>query len=136
MFAALGKNDQKIYVVPSENMVVIRMGNASGTSVFALSSFDNEIWTKINDLVCTSTNSIINKSNKLTIFPNPTNGIIYLKTEEKVDYIEVISAIGQIIKQENIIDNQLNINELNSDIYYLKVYYKNGTVSFEKVVKR
>lgn len=30
MYSALGKNDQKIYVVPSQNLVVIRMGNAAG----------------------------------------------------------------------------------------------------------
>lgn len=50
MFMALGKNDQKIYVVPSKNMVVIRMGDAADTVNAALSTFDNELWTKINAL--------------------------------------------------------------------------------------
>lgn len=47
MYAALGKNDQKIYVVPSQNLVVIRMGNSAGNSQLALSSFDNELWGKL-----------------------------------------------------------------------------------------
>jgi CubicO group peptidase (beta-lactamase class C family) len=51
MYAALGKNDQKIYVVPSQNVVVIRMGNASGTSLFAVSNFDNELWGKLKVLM-------------------------------------------------------------------------------------
>ena len=50
MFMALGKNDQKIYVIPSKKMVVIRMGDAADTSNFALSGFDNELWIKINAL--------------------------------------------------------------------------------------
>jgi CubicO group peptidase (beta-lactamase class C family) len=52
MFMALGKNDQKIYVVPSKKMVVIRMGDVSDPTnpTFALSGFDNELWTKINAL--------------------------------------------------------------------------------------
>jgi CubicO group peptidase (beta-lactamase class C family) len=50
MFMALGKNDQKIYVVPSKKMVVIRMGDAADGTNFALSSFDNELWSKINAL--------------------------------------------------------------------------------------
>ena len=33
LYAALGKNDQKIYVVPSQNLVVIRMGDADRKSV-------------------------------------------------------------------------------------------------------
>jgi CubicO group peptidase (beta-lactamase class C family) len=48
MYAALGKNDQKIYVVPSKKLVIIRMGESAETSNFALSSFDNDLWEKIN----------------------------------------------------------------------------------------
>jgi CubicO group peptidase (beta-lactamase class C family) len=47
MYAALGKNDQKIYVVPSQKVVVIRMGDSAGNSQLALSSFDNELWGKL-----------------------------------------------------------------------------------------
>lgn len=52
MYAALGKNDQKIYVVPSMKMVIIRMGEVANPEnpTFALSGFDNELWDKINDL--------------------------------------------------------------------------------------
>ena len=46
-YAALGKNDQKIYVVPSQNLVVIRMGESAGNGHLALSSFDNELWGKL-----------------------------------------------------------------------------------------
>ncbi|TMM55978.1 serine hydrolase [Maribacter algarum] len=51
MYSALGKNDQKIYIVPSEKLVVIRMGNAADDSNFALSSFDNALWEKITNLI-------------------------------------------------------------------------------------
>lgn len=52
MYAALGKNDQKIYVIPSKKMVIIRMGEVANPEnpTFALSGFDNELWDKINDL--------------------------------------------------------------------------------------
>ncbi len=50
-YAALGKNDQKIYVVPSKKLVIVRMGNAAGNINFALSTFDNDLWEKINALV-------------------------------------------------------------------------------------
>jgi CubicO group peptidase (beta-lactamase class C family) len=51
MFAALGKNDQKIYVVPSQKLVVIRMGNAAGTTTMAASGFDNELWGKLKTII-------------------------------------------------------------------------------------
>lgn len=50
MYAALGKNDQKLYVVPSKNLVVIRMGDSADDENFALSNFDNELWQYINAL--------------------------------------------------------------------------------------
>ena len=51
MYAALGKNDQKIYVVPSKKLVVIRMGDAAEDENFALSTFDNDLWEKINAVI-------------------------------------------------------------------------------------
>nr|WP_321244310.1 serine hydrolase [uncultured Psychroserpens sp.] len=48
MYCALGKNDQKIYIVPSKDLVIIRMGESANETNFALSSFDNDLWEKIN----------------------------------------------------------------------------------------
>lgn len=48
MYAALGKNDQKIYVSPSKKLVIIRMGDSADDTNFALSNFDNDLWAKIN----------------------------------------------------------------------------------------
>lgn len=47
MYCALGKDDQKVYVVPSMGLVVVRMGADGGNVQLALSSFDNELWGKL-----------------------------------------------------------------------------------------
>lgn len=51
MYAALGKNDQKIYIVPSKKLVIVRMGEVADGENFALSNFDNELWGKINAVI-------------------------------------------------------------------------------------
>jgi CubicO group peptidase (beta-lactamase class C family) len=53
MYAAMGADDQRIYVIPSKNMVVIRMGDASdpANQSFALSGFDDALWKKINAVI-------------------------------------------------------------------------------------
>jgi len=51
MYCALGKNDQKIYIIPSQKLVIVRMGDAAESVNFALSSFDNDLWGKINAVV-------------------------------------------------------------------------------------
>lgn len=48
LYAGLGKNDQKLYVIPSKNMVIIRLGDSAGDSLLGLSSFDNALWEHLN----------------------------------------------------------------------------------------
>lgn len=55
MFAAMGKNGQFINVVPSENMVWIRMGDAPEETLVPF-NFNDEIWTYINQLNCEASN--------------------------------------------------------------------------------
>ncbi|AXT53338.1 class A beta-lactamase-related serine hydrolase [Aquimarina sp. BL5] len=50
LIAGLGKNDQKLYIVPSKNLVIIRMGDDTGQALLGPSSFDNNLWIKINAL--------------------------------------------------------------------------------------
>jgi hypothetical protein len=50
-FGALGANDQKIYVATNLNMVVVRSGESAGNGQLSNSSFDNELWGKINEVM-------------------------------------------------------------------------------------
>ncbi|MEM9143894.1 MAG: serine hydrolase [Bacteroidota bacterium] len=49
MYAAMGFNEQRIYVIPSRDMVIVRMGEGSnlGNSNFAVSGFDNAFWERM-----------------------------------------------------------------------------------------
>ena len=50
-FAALGKNGQILFVVPSLNLVVVRMGN-SPTSLPVPFLLADELWKRINKMLC------------------------------------------------------------------------------------
>ncbi|TWO34412.1 serine hydrolase [Seonamhaeicola sediminis] len=50
LIAGLGKNDQKLYVVPSKNLVIVRMGDKAKKVRSGPSNFDNELWKKLNKL--------------------------------------------------------------------------------------
>lgn len=51
LIAALGKDDQKLYISPSKNLVVVRLGDAANDELLGPSSFDNLLWEKINNLI-------------------------------------------------------------------------------------
>jgi hypothetical protein len=42
---------EKTYLVPSQNLVVLRIGYSGELEEFASSNFDNELWDKINAVI-------------------------------------------------------------------------------------
>ena len=98
MFAALGKNDQKIYVVPSQNMVVVRQGDAAGPIVSAASSFDNQLWERISDLQClTATEEP--KVSEFELFPNPARNKIRIISSQPYEQVLLYDRYGQLLRQ-------------------------------------
>ncbi len=51
MFAAMGKNGQIINVVPSKNLVVIRMGDDTIDTGLVSFTFQNNLWAKLNAII-------------------------------------------------------------------------------------
>ncbi len=51
LYAGLGKNDQKLYIVPSQDIVIVRMGEETGIDTLGPSSFDDELWGYINNVI-------------------------------------------------------------------------------------
>jgi CubicO group peptidase (beta-lactamase class C family) len=50
MFAAMGKNGQLINIVPSENLVVVRMGDDPDTSLVPF-TFQDDLWEVLNEII-------------------------------------------------------------------------------------
>ncbi len=51
LIAGMGANDQKLYVVPGRNLVIVRMGSDAGEAQLGLSSFDEMLWQRINAVI-------------------------------------------------------------------------------------
>lgn len=51
LFAGLGKNDQKLYIVPSQNLVVVRLGEDTGGAALGPSGFDNVLWGVLSEVI-------------------------------------------------------------------------------------
>jgi len=121
MYAALGANDQKIYVVPSQNMVVIRQGNEAYEETPALSGFDFELWELISDLDCDPLSNLNQEGseNNLLFYPNPSTGRISTELQD-IEKIRIYSKSGRLIDEIKHPGRQLNLS-LQPGVYYLKV---------------
>lgn len=131
MYAALGKNDQKLYIIPSQNIAIVRMGEASGNSLFALSSFDNELWGILKNIICDETNAtedILNEQVK--VFPNPTFGKLFFEGKGKgeIDQFQIFNTFGQVIKREKATTNQIDISDFLAGVYIVQFLDEKGNV--------
>lgn len=138
MYCALGKNDQKIYVVPSTNMVVVRQGNTAGGFNLAASAFDNVLWDYINKLDCSVT-SVSEKENIfLAIYPNPVSTILTIDNiNQGINKVSMYDIYGKLIynsiKQESTIS--IDFTALTKGVYIVELENKNQTITRKKVVK-
>ncbi len=133
MFCALGKNDQKIYVIPSTRMVVVRLGEAAGTTQQAISAYDNDLWAQMKLLPCTNG---INESAipKTGVYPNPFTKNIQIHNAPEESIYCLTNSNGTLIYQGKEIEKG-NFSSLPSGIYFLKIFTDNE-VKVVKLVKQ
>lgn len=135
MYCALGKNDQKIYVVPSQKLVVIRQGNSAGGFNLAASAFDNVLWDYINKLNCTA--SMLNEkelSDRIVLYPNPAHEKLFIRNESAVK-IRTITAYN-MLGQEFVLpsaSHEVDVSHLPHGIYSLAITFDNEQQIFKKV---
>jgi CubicO group peptidase (beta-lactamase class C family) len=131
MYAALGKNDQKLYIIPSQKIAVVRMGEASGNGLFALSSFDNELWGILKNIICDETSATENISNEqIEIFPNPTQDELFFEEKGNVEIqqIRIFNTLGQLVKSEEMNSNQIKISDLSKGTYFIQFLDKKENI--------
>jgi hypothetical protein len=73
-------------------------------------------------------------SNEFEIYPNPATSIINIKTQLKVDKIEVYDIYGKLILT-NLNTKDINIENLSSGIYIAKIYSDNR-IGSKKIMKQ
>ncbi|MCB0563818.1 MAG: serine hydrolase [Phaeodactylibacter sp.] len=138
LIAALGKNDQKIYVVPSLGLVVVRQGESAGGIAPAASSFDNQLWQRIMDLECvTGLEEPKGTRPDLQVFPNPARDVITIKSAQPLRELRVFDIHGRLVR---IITGSgsgqqiVGLQGLPAGVYLLQVMTDMG-VAIEKVAK-
>ena len=73
-------------------------------------------------------------TNSIQIYPNPTKTEIFIKSDLRIEKIEIYSIIGAILKFENSFNRKILVSDLAKGIYFLKVYTDKG-VTVGKFVK-
>lgn len=80
-------------------------------------------------------NSVTNiQDTEIDVYPNPTDGIVLLKEVEAV-WVDVFDQLGRIVAVFDHPVNQLDITELPTGVYSLRIQAKDGEVYAARVIK-
>lgn len=130
MFAAMGKNGQMLCIVPSQGLVVVRMGNPGDSPLSEIGVFlCNMIWQKLNAVICneTAVDETEFETTDLRIFPNPSEGEITIQGYE--GKAEIYNSSGSVIWQGNVINSRsVRLKHLPAGFYLLKT--SSGSAKF------
>lgn len=73
---------------------------------------------------------------KLTIYPNPTSDFINIKSDTEIKETVVYELSGKVVSRAVNQNNRIDIKDVPSGVYILKVTDAKGNVSTEKIIKR
>ena len=88
------------------------------------------------------------ENSRLLISPNPASGIINIESSQKIEFVEIYDLSGSRYNFKyasrynaaeaaslDVHSKSLDLTNLNSGIYILKLYLKNGEVYSKKIIK-
>lgn len=136
MYAALGKDGQILNVVPSQNLVVLRLGNAPGVGEVPYTMNDT-IWQKLNDVMCNvSAENYETEGPAVQVFPNPVKDHLQISGPVNT-YRLLVSDIGgrTIFYQDDLSGPYVaDASAWQPGVYFLRVQWDSRTW-FCKVIK-
>ncbi len=114
------------------------------TTTYTFSASDNNgcaadalVTVTVND--CTGIKDLANSN--ISIYPNPTNGIVNIAISSELvegTSIEVYDAIGKLVMKQNLTNdtNTINLSQVEDGMYMFKIMNNNRAIKIGKVVKQ
>lgn len=117
------QNVNQYYKVTAVNTV---SGGLACESAYAM-SVDG-----VNDYVYAQTLGIAEANSDLSVFPNPTNGIVNIDADD-IKTVAVINALGQVLLETA--ENRIDLSPFGKGLYMLRIETGNNTIIQRIVVK-
>jgi CubicO group peptidase (beta-lactamase class C family) len=135
MISAIGSGGQFLNVVPSQNLVWLRMGDEPSNSNVPF-LLNDDIWQYVNDLVC-STSSVEEEyfEPEIQFYPNPANEQLTVSvTGGSLGNVILYDQLGVKIKEVNSNTElaKFTISDLQNGIYFISLPDRGISLRFVK----
>ena len=72
-------------------------------------------------------------STGINIYPNPTQEILYIESQEPIETIKIYNLQGQLIREDS--SNRIDVSQLNVGLYFLQATIDGKTIT-NKFIKK
>lgn len=128
MYCAMGKNGQFIDVVPSQQIVLIRMGNAP-TGALVPGFLNDSIWARFSQVLLpcgpTAKAEPFETAPQFQLFPNPSQGSFRVEYPGQTFSLQIRNAQGQVVTEHtglyDSFDHDGAASRLAAGVYYIGV---------------
>lgn len=81
---------------------------------------------------------ILNTNDELRfgVFPNPTKRFLHIKSHSQINKIDLYTLEGRLVNNYYFINNRLDLNNLDTGVYVLKVIGDKGKISEKLIIKQ
>jgi len=137
MISGLGKNGQFLNVVPSQNLVTVRLGNApdEGDVPFL---YNDSIWQRLNDVICTTTpvENAQAADHHLRVDPNPADLKCRVEWPDEIFEIFISDYSGRVVLHKTGVRNlaEIDTQVLYSGLYIITLRNNSGNTMTRKLI--
>jgi CubicO group peptidase (beta-lactamase class C family) len=134
MIAAIGAGGQFLNVIPSQNLVWLRMGDEPGNSLVPF-MLNDAIWEYVNDLTCGLSEIEEDNLSEIHVFPNPATSYITIDANDiKLGKIMIYNSVGMVQQElsSDLTTLNLDISAFENGLYFISFPDKKITLRFVK----
>jgi uncharacterized delta-60 repeat protein len=76
------------------------------------------------------------ENNKINLYPNPSNGIFSIETNQNVTFLKAFDVLGNEVDLHEINKNSFMISNSNSEVVLIQFHLENGQIVNQKLIKK
>ncbi|MBB6331874.1 hypothetical protein HNP24_002824 [Chryseobacterium sediminis] len=75
------------------------------------------------------------ENKKIVLYPNPAKETVSFKNVDKIKSVDIYESAGRKVRSVKLEGENISVRDLKSGAYYFEITLKDGTTSYEKLIK-
>lgn len=82
------------------------------------------------------TSDLTTKNKEVSIYPNPFSDVVYISETKDLKTVKVFDLAGRVVKTIENPSKEISLGSLNSGLYLITMYFKDGSQNTVKAIKK